>query len=90
MAAALGAVLRADGVPWPHEIEAALGARELGVPVLAAFTPELHSYDALIAANACRQSPRRRCSRLLYFHPDSILALPGGNRWVVMCLFNLY
>jgi hypothetical protein len=49
VAAALGAVLRAAGVPWPQEIEAALGAREPGVPVLAAFTPELHSYDALIA-----------------------------------------
>lgn len=49
LAAALGAVLRAAGVPWPQEIEAALGARKPGVPVLAAFTPELHSYDALIA-----------------------------------------
>jgi hypothetical protein len=35
-------------VPWPHAIAAALGQRETVVPILAAFTPELQSYDALI------------------------------------------
>jgi len=49
VAAALGVVLRAGGVPRPQEIEAALGTREPAAPVMAAFTPELHSYDALIA-----------------------------------------
>jgi len=48
VAAAVGVVLRAAGVPWPHAIEAALGQRETAVPILAAFTPELQSYDALI------------------------------------------
>ena len=49
VAAAVGVVLRAAGVPWPQDVEAALGTREPATPVLAAFTPELHSYDALIA-----------------------------------------
>lgn len=48
VAAAIGVVLRAVGVPWPEAIVAALGPRETATPVLAAFTPELHSYDALI------------------------------------------
>ena len=49
VAAALGVVLRAGAVPWPQDVEAALAPRATAVPVLAAFTPELHSYDALIA-----------------------------------------
>jgi hypothetical protein len=49
VAAALGVVLREAGVPWPHAIEAALAGRDAAPPVLASFTPELHSYDALIA-----------------------------------------
>ena len=49
VAAAIGVVLRAAGVPWPQDIAAALAPREPAVPVLAAFKPELHSYDALIA-----------------------------------------
>ena len=49
VAAAIGVVLRAASVPWPQDIAAALAPRESAVPVLAAFTPELHSYDALIA-----------------------------------------
>ena len=49
MAAALGAVLREAGVPWPHAVETALGSRDTSPPVLASFTPELRSYDALIA-----------------------------------------
>ena len=48
VAAAVGVVLRAAGVPWPHDIAAALGQRETVAPLLAAFTPELQSYDALI------------------------------------------
>jgi hypothetical protein len=48
VAAAVGVVLRAAGVPWPHDIEAALGQRETAAPILAAFMPELQSYDALI------------------------------------------
>jgi len=48
VAAAIGVVLRAAGVPWPETVEAGLGARESAAPVLAAFTPELHRYDALI------------------------------------------
>lgn len=48
VAAAVGVVLRAAGVPWPHDIAAALGQRAAVVPILAAFTPELQSYDALI------------------------------------------
>ena len=48
VAAALGVLLRAECVPWPQDIAAALGPREPTTPVLAAFTPELHSYDALI------------------------------------------
>jgi hypothetical protein len=48
VAAAVGVVLRAAGVPWPHDIAAALGQRETVGPLLAAFTPELQSYDALI------------------------------------------
>ena len=51
VAAALGASLRAGDVPWPRDIEAALGTREAVAPVLAAFIPELHSYDALIAGS---------------------------------------
>jgi hypothetical protein len=35
-------------VPWPQDVAAALCPRESVAPVLAAFTPELHSYDALI------------------------------------------
>jgi hypothetical protein len=50
VAAALGVVLRAGAVPWPQDVEAALAPRASAAPVLAAFTPELHSYDALIAA----------------------------------------
>lgn len=49
VAAAIGAVLRAAGVPWPQAVEAALAPREPAAPAMAAFTPELHSYDALIA-----------------------------------------
>lgn len=49
VAAALGVVLREAGVPWPHAVAAALGSRDTSPPVLASFTPELHSYDALIA-----------------------------------------
>jgi len=49
VAAAVGAILRATGVPWPDHVEAALGQREDAPPSLRAFTPELHSYDALIA-----------------------------------------
>lgn len=49
VAAALGVLLREDQVPWPHEVEAGLESREVTAPVLASFTPELHSYDALIA-----------------------------------------
>lgn len=48
VAAALGVLLRAERVPWPQDVAAALSPRELTPPVLAAFTPELHSYDALI------------------------------------------
>jgi hypothetical protein len=48
VAAALGALLRAAHVPWPDQVEAALGQREQAPPSLSAFTPELHSYDALI------------------------------------------
>ena len=48
VAAALGVLLRAERVPWPQDVAAALGPREPTTPVLAAFTPELHSYDALI------------------------------------------
>jgi hypothetical protein len=48
VAAAIGAVLRVAGVPWPEVVETGLDPREATVPVLAAFTPELHSYDALI------------------------------------------
>lgn len=48
VAAALGAVLRAAQVPWPHSVEAALAPRECAAPVLAAFVPELQSYDALL------------------------------------------
>lgn len=48
VAAAIGAVLRAASVPWPEDIMAALGPRETAIPILAAFTPELQSYDALI------------------------------------------
>lgn len=47
--AALGVHLRAANVPWPQEVEAALGTRETAPLTLAAFTPELQSYDALIA-----------------------------------------
>jgi hypothetical protein len=49
VAAALGVLLRAACVPWPQEVEAVLGSRPLAPPSLASFTPELHSYDALIA-----------------------------------------
>jgi hypothetical protein len=49
VAAALGAVLREAGVPWPHVVETALGSRDTSPPVLASFTPDLQSYDALIA-----------------------------------------
>lgn len=48
VAAALGVLLRAERVPWPQDVAAALSPREPMTPVLAAFTPELHSYDALI------------------------------------------
>jgi hypothetical protein len=48
VAAALGVLLRAERVPWPQDVAAALSPREPTTPVLAAFTPELHSYDALI------------------------------------------
>jgi hypothetical protein len=48
VAAAIGVVLRAASVPWPEEIAAALGPRETAIPILAAFTPELHRYDVLI------------------------------------------
>lgn len=49
VAAALGVVLREAGVPWPDAIEATLASRDVAPPVLASFTPELHSYDALLA-----------------------------------------
>ena len=52
----VGVILRAGNVPWPPEIKAALGAREAAVPVLAAFIPELHSYDGLIAEPAMEVS----------------------------------
>jgi len=48
VAAALGVLLRAERVPWPQDVAAALSPREPMTPALAAFTPELHSYDALI------------------------------------------
>ncbi len=48
VAAALGVMLREADVPWPKAIEARLASRELAPPALASFTPELHSYDALI------------------------------------------
>lgn len=48
VAAALGAVLRTACVPWPDQVEAALDRRDTAPPSLSAFTPELHSYDALI------------------------------------------
>ncbi|MEO7597506.1 MAG: hypothetical protein ABIV50_01140 [Opitutus sp.] len=48
VAAAVGVVLRATGVPRSRAIAAALGQREAVVPILAAFTPELQSYDELI------------------------------------------
>jgi len=48
VAAAIGVVLRAGSVPWPQEVAAALCPRESVAPVLAAFIPELRSYDALI------------------------------------------
>ena len=47
-AAAIGVVLRAAGVPWPEIVEAALAPRETAAPVMAAFTSDLHRYDALI------------------------------------------
>jgi hypothetical protein len=49
VAAAIGVVLRATGVPWPQAVEGALVPPGAEPPILAAFTPELHSYDALIA-----------------------------------------
>lgn len=49
IAAAIGVILRAARVPWPPEVEALLGPRDPVAPVLAAFVPELQSYDALIA-----------------------------------------
>lgn len=48
VAEALGASLRAGNVPWPADIAAALGTPEAVGPVLAAFIPELQSYDALL------------------------------------------
>lgn len=49
VATAVGVVLRASGVPWPQAVEGALVPSRAEPPTLAAFTPELHSYDALIA-----------------------------------------
>ena len=49
IAAAIGVLLRAARVPWPPEVETLLGPRDLAAPRLAAFIPELQSYDALIA-----------------------------------------
>lgn len=54
VAAALGVVLREAGVPWRHAVAAALGSRNVAPPMLASFTPELHSYDALIAEVSAR------------------------------------
>lgn len=48
VASALGVRLRAASVPWPHEIAAALGTRASAPRAMAAFTPELQPYDALI------------------------------------------
>jgi hypothetical protein len=49
VAAALGGLLRAGGVPRAQEVEPLLERREMAPPALAAFTPELHGYDELIA-----------------------------------------
>lgn len=49
VAAAVGALLRTGGVPWPGDVEQALGRRDTPPPELASFTPELQSYDTLIA-----------------------------------------
>lgn len=49
VAAALGAMLREGTVPRPEEVEPRLAPREAGAPVLATFTPELQSYDQLLA-----------------------------------------
>lgn len=48
VAAVLGALLRETRVPWPVDVEATLGQPETATPALASFTPELHSYDALL------------------------------------------
>lgn len=49
VAAALGAMLREGTVPRPQEVEPRLAPREAGAPTLATFTPELQSYDQLLA-----------------------------------------
>ncbi len=49
VASAIGVVLRAGEVPCPDAVEEALGLRDETGVSLAAFTPELSSYDALIA-----------------------------------------
>lgn len=49
VAAALGGLLRAGGVPRPPAVEPLVGQRETAPPALATFTPELRSYDELIA-----------------------------------------
>lgn len=49
VAAVIGEQLREGAVPWPAQIEAALAQPEAKPPHVASFTPELHSYDALIA-----------------------------------------
>ncbi len=49
VATALGVRLRAAEVPWPHAVTALLVTHEPTPLTLASFTPELHSYDALIA-----------------------------------------
>jgi hypothetical protein len=49
VAAALGEHLREGEVPWPTLIETALARPEAKSPEVATLTPELHSYDALLA-----------------------------------------
>lgn len=49
VASALGAILREGAVPRRQEVEPRLAPREAGAPTLATFTPELQSYDQLLA-----------------------------------------
>jgi hypothetical protein len=66
VAAAIGVVLRAAGVPWPEGIPAALGSRETALPVLAALTPELHRYDGLITERMALKPDRGPSCRGVY------------------------